>query len=55
VGDNNIGKTKVDEKTLQEVIEKKAYELYEQGEKGHGKNLNDRLKAERIVRGRKKI
>lgn len=41
-------------KTLQEVDEKKAYELYEQGGKGHGKDINDRLEAERIVRGRKK-
>ncbi len=48
------GKTKVDEKTLHEVIEKKAYEIYEQRGKEHGKDLDDWLEAERIVRRRKK-
>jgi len=47
-------KTELDEKTLYEMIEKKAYEIYEKRGGEHGKDLDDWLEAERIVKGRKK-
>jgi hypothetical protein len=47
-------KAKLDEKTLHEMIEKKAYELYEKRGREHGKDLDDWLEAEKIVKGKKK-
>jgi len=43
-----------DQKTLHEMIEKKAYEIYKQRGGEHGRDLDDWLEAERIVRGKKK-
>ena len=45
---------KVDEETLHGMIAKKAYELYEERGKEHGKDLDDWLEAEKIVNGRKR-
>jgi hypothetical protein len=47
------GKPKVDEKASHEMIEKKAYEIYEHRGGEHGKDLDDWLEAERIVKGEK--
>ena len=47
-------KTEPDEKTLQEIIEKKAYEIYEKRRGEHGKDLDDWLEAEKIVKGKKR-
>ena len=47
-------KPKMDQKTLHEMIEKKAYEIYKQRGGEHGRDLDDWLEAERIVRGKKK-
>ncbi len=47
------GRTKVDEKSLHEIIEKKAYEIYEKRGKKHGKDLDDWLEAERILKRKK--
>ncbi len=46
-------KMELDEKTLQEMIAKKAHELYEKRGGGHGSDLDDWLEAERIVMGKK--
>lgn len=48
------GKTKPDEDTLHEMIKKKAYEIYEKRGREHGKDLDDWLEAESIVKGKKK-
>ncbi|MCI0455274.1 MAG: DUF2934 domain-containing protein [Candidatus Dadabacteria bacterium] len=48
------GKPKLDDKALYEMIEKKAYELYEERGGEHGKEMDDWLEAERIVLGKKK-
>lgn len=48
-------KARVDQKTLHEVIEKKAYEIHEQRGREHGKDLDDWLEAEKIVKGKKRI
>lgn len=47
------GKTKEDEKALHEMIDKKAHEIYEKRGKEHGKDLEDWLEAERIMKGKK--
>jgi hypothetical protein len=47
-------KSKLDDKALYEMIEKKAYELYEERGGEHGKEMDDWLEAERIVLGKKK-
>jgi NADPH-dependent 2,4-dienoyl-CoA reductase/sulfur reductase-like enzyme len=46
-------KTEPDEKALREMVEKKAYEIYQKRGRGHGKNLDDWLEAEKIVMGKK--
>jgi hypothetical protein len=40
----------LDEKTLHEMIEKKAYEMYEKRGAERGKELDDWLEAEKIVK-----
>ncbi|GIW47627.1 MAG: hypothetical protein KatS3mg078_1504 [Deltaproteobacteria bacterium] len=40
----------VDERILHELIEKKAYELYEKRGKQEGRALDDWLEAERIIK-----
>ena len=47
-------KMELDERTLQEMIAKKAHELYEKRGGGHGSDLDDWLEAERIVMGKKR-
>ena len=47
-------KMELDERTLQEMIAKKAHELYEKRGGGHGSDLDDWLEAERIVKGKKR-
>ncbi|MBI2486368.1 MAG: DUF2934 domain-containing protein [Deltaproteobacteria bacterium] len=47
---NSKGKARVDQQTLNEMIEKKAYEIYEQRGREHGKDLDDWLEAEKIVK-----
>lgn len=47
------GRTKVDEKSLHQIVEKKAYEIYEKRGKEHGKDLDDWLEAERILKRKK--
>lgn len=47
------GRTKVDEKSLHQIIEKKAYEIYEKRGKEHGKDIDDWLEAERILKRKK--
>ena len=47
-------KMELDERTLQELIAKKAHELYEKRGGGHGSDLDDWLEAERIVIGKKR-
>jgi Protein of unknown function (DUF2934) len=48
------GKTKPDEKALSEMIEKKAYEIYEKRGGKHGKDLDDWLEAEKVVMQKKR-
>ncbi len=48
------GKGKVDEQLIREMIERKAYEIYGQRGREPGKELDDWLEAEKVVRGRKK-
>ncbi len=43
---------KADEKAIHEMIEKKAYEIYEKRGMGHGKDLDDWLEAELIIKGK---
>ena len=43
-------KPELDEKTLHEMIEKKAYEIHEKRGRQHGKNLDDWLEAEKVVK-----
>jgi hypothetical protein len=40
--------------SLHEMIEKKAYELFEKRGKVHGRELDDWLEAERIIKQTKK-
>lgn len=47
-------KMELDEKALQDMIAKKAYELYEMRGGEHGKEMDDWLEAERIVIGKKR-
>ncbi|MGH7901913.1 MAG: DUF2934 domain-containing protein [Thermodesulfobacteriota bacterium] len=47
-------RTKVDEKTLHQMSEKKAYEIYEQRGREPAKDFDDWLQAERILKGKKK-
>jgi len=47
-GPDILGISKGDEKTLQGMIEKEAYEIYEKRGGEHGKDLDDWLEAERI-------
>ena len=47
-------KAKTYPKTQHEMIEKKAYELYEKRGREHGKDLDDWLEAEKIVKKKKK-
>jgi DUF2934 family protein len=47
-------KTEPDEKALREMIEKKAYEIYQKRGREHGKDLDDWLEAEKIVMGKKR-
>jgi hypothetical protein len=44
----------VDEKPFYEMIQKKAYELYEKRGREQGKDLDDWLEAEKIINGKKK-
>ncbi len=48
------GKKKVDEQLVREMIERKAYEIYEQRGREPGKELDDWLEAEKIISGKKK-
>jgi DUF2934 family protein len=48
------GKGKVDEQLIREMIERKAYEIYEQRSREPGKELEHWLEAEKIVSGKKK-
>jgi hypothetical protein len=48
-------RTKMDERTIRELIAKKAYEIYEKRGMEHGKDLDDWLEAEALVTGKKKI
>lgn len=41
--------TKPEEKTIHELIEKKAYEIYEKRGGEHGKDIDDWYEAESIV------
>ena len=52
---NSKRKAKTDLKTRHEMIEKKAYELYEKRGREHGKDLDDWLEAEKIVKKKKGI
>ncbi len=47
-------KEKSVQSSLNEKIAKKAYEIYEQRDREPGKELDDWLEAEKVVRGRKK-
>jgi hypothetical protein len=50
----NRRKTEPDKKALREMIEKKAYEIYQKRGREHGKDLDDWLEAEKIVMGKKR-
>jgi hypothetical protein len=43
------GNSKASQKSLRDVIEKKAYEIFVQRGGEHGKDLDDWLEAEKIV------
>lgn len=45
---------KFDEEKLNDMIQKKAYEIYEKRGKEHGKDLDDWIEAESIVKGKRK-
>ncbi|MEW6143518.1 MAG: DUF2934 domain-containing protein [Thermodesulfobacteriota bacterium] len=45
---------KVDERSIRDIIERKAYEIFEQRGRQPGKELDDWLEAERIVKGKKR-
>lgn len=47
-------KGEVDEQLIREMIERKAYEIYEQRGKEPGNELDDWLEAERIVKSKKR-
>lgn len=51
---SSIRKAKGDKKVLHELIEKKAYEIYEKRGRKPDKDLDDWLEAEQIVNGQKK-
>lgn len=46
-------RVKVDKMPLNEMIQKKAYELYEKRGREQGKDLDDWLEAEKIVNGKR--
>ena len=48
------GKVEQETESLHEMIEKKAYEIYEKRGKQHGRDLDDWLEAERIIKQGKK-
>jgi hypothetical protein len=48
-------KTEQETESLHEMIEKEAYEIYEKRGKRHGRDLDDWLEAERIIKQRKKF
>jgi len=48
------GKGKTGQKSLRGMIEKKAYEIYEQRGRERGKELDDWLEAEKIVKSKKR-
>lgn len=41
--------------SLHEMIEKKAYEIHEKRGKQHGRDIDDWLEAEQIIKQRKKF
>ncbi|MGB7291350.1 MAG: DUF2934 domain-containing protein [Thermodesulfobacteriota bacterium] len=45
---------KFDEETHNDLIRKKAYEIYEKRGRSHGKDLDDWIEAENIVKGKRK-
>ena len=47
-------RAKLGHEELQEMIGKKAYELYEKRGREHGRELDDWLEAEKIVKSAKK-
>ncbi|MBI2486468.1 MAG: DUF2934 domain-containing protein [Deltaproteobacteria bacterium] len=47
-------RVKVDKKPLYDMIQKKAYELYEKRGREQGKNLDDWLEAEKIINRKKR-
>jgi hypothetical protein len=57
-GETNLKSTKkrvkVDKRPLYEMIQKKAYELYEKRGREQGKDLDDWLEAEKMVNGKKR-
>lgn len=50
----DIRRNEPDEKALREMIEKKAYGIYEKRGREHGKDLDDWLEAEKMVMGKKR-
>ncbi|MGH7885333.1 MAG: DUF2934 domain-containing protein [Thermodesulfobacteriota bacterium] len=44
-------KPEIDEGTIQDLISKKAYELYEESGMDHGRDTEHWLEAEKIIRG----
>jgi DUF2934 family protein len=50
----NSKNIEIDKKTPRQMIEKKAYEIYEKRGREHGKDLDDWLEAEKIVIGKKR-
>ncbi|MGH7799392.1 MAG: DUF2934 domain-containing protein [Thermodesulfobacteriota bacterium] len=48
------GKAEQEIESLHEMIENKAYEIYEKRGKQHGRDLDDWLEAERIIKQAKK-
>ena len=47
-------RTKIDEAEIHKMVEKKAYEIYENRGMEHGKALDDWLQAEMMVKGERK-
>ena len=50
----NSKKTEMDEKTMRQMIEEKAYEIYEKRGGEHSRDLDDWFEAEKIVIGKKR-
>lgn len=48
-------KRKADQKSPKEIIEKMAYEIYEQRGREPGKELDDWLEAEKIIKRKNKL